>query len=288
MASASEEILDLLIIGAGWSGLLACKYAKEEKLSVRVLEQREDLGGVWKYSDDVNITTAMKKSCTSSSSTLTEISDYPMPQDIGEFPVHWDIYDYLNSYAEQFNLRRYIHFNTTVKRMNKIGEVWTILSKDNVEYTARNVIICTGVHQKPNRTFEKMMLKDFTGEVMHSGSLKQFNENHRNKRIMVVGGGETASDILDEWYPNVRKIVWCIPRGQHFFRKYARILPHRKPQALDKASSRALKLVAPHVKSKPGMKVFLTIRLSFFHSLQILQCTFSLRRCIDCVIYCNL
>ena len=192
MASASEEIHDVIIIGAGWSGLLSCKYAKEENLSVRVLEQREDLGGVWKYSEEINVTTAMKKSCTSSSSTLTEISDFPMPEEIGEFPVHWDIYKYLNSYAEKFNLRRYIRFNTSVARMNKLGDVWNILTKDNVEYYSRNIIICTGVHQKPNRSFQDTCLKGFTGEVCHSGSLKEFDERHRGKGFIHTSNFRSA------------------------------------------------------------------------------------------------
>jgi len=39
----------------------------------------------------------------------------------------------------------------------------------------------------------------------------------------------------------------------HFFRKFAKILPNRKPQALDKASSRVMKFIAPYTKGKPGI-----------------------------------
>ena len=51
---------------------------------------------------------------------------------------------------------------------------------------------------------------------------------------------------------NVYRLVWSIPRGMHFFRKFAKILPNRQPQVLDKASSRAMKFVAPFTKGKPG------------------------------------
>ena len=100
------------------------------------------------------------------------------------------------------------------------------------------------------------ILKDFTGTIHHSGEFKQFYEPHRGQRILIVGGGETASDIVDAWHTNCDKIVWCIPRGQHFFRKFAKLLPHRKPQALDKASSRAMKLLCPFTKSKPGNFIY--------------------------------
>ena len=262
MATAREEVFGVLVVGSGWSGLLVCKHAKEENLSVRVLEKREDLGGVWKYSSNPNITTVMKNSRTSSSSTLTEISDYPMPKDIGEFPKHYDIYEYLNSYADKHHLRRHIHFNCRVTKMTKKGLVWTVSTNTGVVYLAKNIVICSGVHQTPNRSLEQSVLKGFTGEIVHAGQLKEFREQHRNKRIMVIGGGETASDVLDDWYPNVESVIWCVPRGQHFFRKYGKLLPHRNPQALDKASSRALKLIAPHKKSKPGKNLFFVLKLT--------------------------
>ena len=159
-----EEVNDVIIIGAGWSGLLSCKYALEEKLSVRVLEKREDIGGVWTFSEDRNVTTVMRNSTTSSSSTVTEISDFPMPESIGEFPKHWDINQYLNDFADKHKLRRYIHFNTTVKRMYKINEVWNIETENHKEYRSKNVIVCSGVHQKANTDLEMGLLKNFTGE----------------------------------------------------------------------------------------------------------------------------
>ena len=109
-----------------------------------------------------------------------------------------------------------------------------------------------GIHQRADLSLKDTLLKNFTGTIHHSGDFKEFYRPHENKKIMIIGGGETASDILDSWYPHCDKIVWCIPRGQHFFRKCSKILPNRKPQALDKASSRALKMIAPHAKSKPG------------------------------------
>ena len=46
------KIVDLIIIGAGWSGLTACKYAKQNNLSVIVFESKKTIGGIWKYDQD--------------------------------------------------------------------------------------------------------------------------------------------------------------------------------------------------------------------------------------------
>ena len=155
-------------------------------------------------------------------------------------------------FVEQFGLSRHIHFNCSVAQVTKTNSIWNIHTEDNKEFRSKNVIICSGVHQDPNRDLEKTLFKGFQGQMIHSGSIKSFQHQHLGKRIMVVGGGETASDIITEYYPHVKSIIWCVPHGQHFFRKYSKLLPHRKPQALDKASSRMLTLIALQVKSKPG------------------------------------
>ena len=62
---------------------------------------------------------------------------------------------------------------------------------------------------------------------------------------------EMSDHIVSEWYNLTDCIYWSIPRGQYFFRKYAKILPWSEPQPLDKSSSRALTTIAPYHKSKP-------------------------------------
>ena len=94
-----EKPVDLVVVGAGWSGLLACKYAKENGLNVLVLEARETIGGVWKFTEDPNTTTTIKNAHTTSSKTFTEMSDFPMPKDYPSFPSHKEVFSYLVKYA---------------------------------------------------------------------------------------------------------------------------------------------------------------------------------------------
>ena len=246
---------DCVVIGAGWSGLLACKNLREEGLSVVVLEKRPDIGGVWFYSDDPETPTVMESTCTTSSSTLTEMSDFPMPDEIGEFPHHKDILSYLKSYCKTFDLYPYIRFNCGVEKADKLGDVWYVRCENGELFSSRYLVVCSGIHHTPNRELEGTLLKDFEGKIYHVGEIKKFVPEEEGRRIMVLGGGESASDIVEEWLDRVESIIWSIPRGQHFFRKYAKVLPHRKPQALDKACSRVLKFITPFVKGKPGEQV---------------------------------
>ena len=233
--------------------MIACKCMLEEGLSVACLEAREDIGGVWRYSDDPNITTVMKSAHATSSSTVTEMSDFPMPHEIGEFPHHRDIMNYLRSYAAKFNLMPHIKVNSEVKVVKKEGDMWITTCITGQVYTSKHLIIATGANQTPNLEPRDTVLKGFTGKVYHAQQIKMPIEEHRGQRLLVLGGGETSSDICTEWRDHMEFIYWSIPRGQHFFRNYAKVVPWGKPQALDKASSRIMKNIAPYDKSKPGL-----------------------------------
>ena len=255
---------DVVVIGGGWSGVISCKYMLEEGLSVTVLEERSDIGGVWLYSDDPSIVTVMKSTQCSSSSTVTELSDYPMPESIGMFPHHSDMIEYLRSYVRHFKLTPYIRLNSTVEKVERKekeederggeeGERWVTTCSNGEVYKSKFLIVATGAVQKPNRELEGNMLKGFTGPIYHASQIKYPLEEFRGKRLLLVGGGETGSDICTDWYSHAKFIHWSIPKGQHFFRKYSKAVPWGKAQALDKASSRMMKLLAPYDQSKPGL-----------------------------------
>ena len=249
----SSKHHDVTVLGAGWSGLVACKYMMEEGLSVVALEKREDIGGVWLYSDDPKIVTVMKTTQCTSSSTMTEMSDFPMPEEIGMFPHHTDILQYLRRYADHFNLMPHIQLNTTVKKAEKKGDMWWFKCENGDVYTSSYLVVATGPNQKPNRDLENSVLKGFAGRTYHASKIKSISEEYRGKRLLVVGGGETGSDICMEFYGLCKYIYWSIPRGQHFFRKISRFLWSKKIHALDKASSRMIKMISPYIHGKPGL-----------------------------------
>ena len=262
MESAKPAVIrkDVVIIGGGWSGLISCKYMLEEGLSVVVLEKRNDVGGVWRYSDDPNVPTVMKSTQCTSSSTVTEISDYPMPGEIGMFPHHTDVLEYLENYTNEFNLRPHIRYNADVQQVERTegeqdlsADRWTVTCSNGDSYQSKFLLVATGVVSLPNRELEKTVLKGFTGPIYHAHQIKCPLEEFKGKHLLLVGGGETGSDICSDWHEHAKSIYWSIPRGQHFFRRYSKVVPWGKPQALDKASSRTMKIIAPYHKGKPGL-----------------------------------
>ncbi|XP_067042812.1 dimethylaniline monooxygenase [N-oxide-forming] 2-like [Acropora muricata] len=253
MSEAEETFRDVIVVGAGWSGLMACKYMLEERLTVVALEKRSDVGGLWYFTQDTGVVTVMTSTKTTSSSSVTEMSDFPMPIEIGDFPKHEDILRYLKAYCDAFELWPHICFDHGVEKASKEGDIWKVECENGRVFKSKFLVISTGCNQIPNRSLEETILKHYEGEIRHSSELKTFDPKHKGKRVMLIGGGETASDVVEEWCDHVDRLIWSIPRGMHFFRKLAKILPNRQPQALDKASSRMMKFIAPYTKSKPGL-----------------------------------
>lgn len=214
--------MDVCIIGAGWSGIYACKYALENGLKPIVLERRADIGGVWNYSDDPEITTVMKSTISSSSRVVTEASDYFMDESIGHFMHHEEIIKYLRDYIERFQLGSYFQFNCEVKSVTKVGESWHVCySQEGQEKTIKvpKLAVCAGLHNKKKPIGEP--ISSFSGSIIHAGDMKEISPQDfgENDRVLVYGGGETASDIIDLLVETPAKITWAIRGGQHFLRK---------------------------------------------------------------------
>src|SRR5579872_6466686 len=210
---------DVVIVGGGWSGLVTCKLMLEAGLSAVVLEKREGIGGVWRYSDDLSTVTVMKNTITTSSSTVTEISDFPMPEEYGDFPHHSNILKYLEDYCKKFSLFDHIRFNTEVKQVKKSQDQWVVTTKNGKEYRSKFLCICSGTHQVPNEELSQTLFKNFKGTVKHSILYKYLLPEHRGKKILIYGGGETASDIANECSFVAEKVYFSIPHGQWFQRR---------------------------------------------------------------------
>ena len=252
---------DLIVVGAGWAGLYAAKYARAAGLEVLILEARTDLGGVWNYSDDPALITVMRNTVSSSSRHVTEASDFSMGEAAGNFFQHDAALQYLKAYAERFDLSDKIVTGARITQARKANDTWTIDTEKGDSFSAERIAICTGVHQK--RRPMNGAVSDFSGTLLHAGDIKDVRDIKvgADDHFIVYGGGETASDIVHDLASGTdAKITWAIRGGQHFFRKAP--LRHgqgpgeydRTDMALDEYSSATISLVTSPEEGKPGMR----------------------------------
>lgn len=103
------------IVGAGVSGLLACKYLAEKGLKPVVFEEKDRVGGLWNQTYESTRLQVPKENY--------QFSDFPWPSSVEEvWPHNTQLVQYLQSYAQQFELLQYVKFNSRVTEVNYVGE----------------------------------------------------------------------------------------------------------------------------------------------------------------------
>lgn len=110
------------IIGAGISGLVACKYCLSKGFEPVVFESESDIGGVWAKT--------IKTTRLQQPKTMYQFSDFPWPSTVTDvFPTQQQIHDYLRSYAKRFDLAPYIKLHSKVKGISYDGpwsDTWSL------------------------------------------------------------------------------------------------------------------------------------------------------------------
>ncbi|XP_021839360.2 probable flavin-containing monooxygenase 1 [Spinacia oleracea] len=216
------------IIGAGISGLLACKYALAKGYQPLVFESRNTIGGVW--------TKTLETTKLQTPKSFFQFSDFPWPSFVDTlYPSQTQVFDYLQSYAKHFDLLKHIRFNTNVLNIkyhkgpsheennpphwggdhngDPFGNKgkWIITTQhlltQIIEVTQVDfVVLCLGrfsdVANIPEFPIDQGP-EVFEGKVMHSIEYSNLdNEKARElikgKRVTVVGFKKTVLDIAME------------------------------------------------------------------------------------------
>jgi len=254
---------DVIVIGGGWSGMLVAKHCKEHGLNVKILEKGTFLGGVWKYTEDIP-GGVMASTQTTSSWSFTEISDFPLNREDGlnsDFPKHDVVQSYLERFAEHNGLPEITAFSAGAVDVIKDEEanVFYVSCTNGKTYASTRLCVCTGFQGNPrSKGFESLTAK-FTGEIRHANTYKKVTDELVGKNVLVVGGGETASDLCNEVSYVANRVYLSIPNGQWFGGRFNQHWAYNSAWPLDNFSSRFRRFLLdgnPEPEKFEAMKVW--------------------------------
>lgn len=190
--------MKVCVIGAGPSGITAAKNLLDAGLQVTVFDFGKEVGGNWVFSESEGHSSVFETTHIISSKALSQYDDFPMPDDYPDYPSHRQLAAYFQSYARHFDLYKYIHFQTLVKKCDYTeDEKWVVtILKDGIETqeTFDALAVCNGHHWLPRMPIYE---GHFDGEYLHSHHVKRFS-HFKDKRVLVIGGGNSACDVAVE------------------------------------------------------------------------------------------
>jgi len=195
--SENNEHLDVVIIGAGVSGLYALHHIREMGLSARAYDGAPTVGGTWWHNRypgaRVDGPSAPLYGYTFSDELVKEW-DWTETQ-----AAQPDVLSYVQHFAERFDLLRDVRLETWVQSADydEATQRWTMGTSTGQTVSSQYLICAVGALSAPN-TPNIPGFEDFAGECVHTGDWPQEPVSFKGKRVGVIGTGSSGIQAIPE------------------------------------------------------------------------------------------
>jgi dimethylaniline monooxygenase (N-oxide forming) len=211
-----DRNLRYCVIGAGASGLAVAKNFVQRGIPFDCLEREQDIGGLWNIATPSGVVYETTHLVSSISSTGYD--DLPMlDEDYPEYPNHARVLGYFRDFARTFGILDHIEFGKSITRITPQGDgSWAVtIAGEPQPRIYRGVVIASGHHDTPRMP---VYPGRFSGEIIHSRAYKTPRQL-RDRRVLVVGCGNSAADIVgdaahggSEVFLSIRRGYWFVPK----------------------------------------------------------------------------
>lgn len=210
------------VIGAGPMGLACARNLQKLDIPFVGFELHSDVGGLWDI--DNPHSTMYDTAHLISSKRMTEFAEFPMKDTVADYPSHRELKAYFRAFVDHFGLRRFYEFSTRVISVAPEDGQWRITTERDGQQQSRlfdGVMIANGTLHTPNMP---ELPGDFAGELMHSSQYRN-PEVFRDKRVLIVGCGNSGADIAVDAVHHARSVDMSLRRGYYFLPKYLKGRP---------------------------------------------------------------
>ncbi|KAJ3842985.1 cyclohexanone monooxygenase [Lentinula raphanica] len=187
-----QEDLDIVIVGAGYSGIHQLYHYRKQGYSVRILEAESDLGGAWWW-------TRYPGARVDSEAPFYQLSIEEVWKDwvwTERFPCRDEVCEYYQHIERTLGIKQHIRFNSRVlsAQFDESLHRWVITAKDGYVIRSRFFILAIGAASKPY-TPPFADITSFQGVCIHTASWPK-DLDVKGKKVAVIGTGASGVQVI--------------------------------------------------------------------------------------------
>lgn len=222
---SSAERHDVVVIGAGGSGLAVAALLKRAGVDCVVLE-RAAVAASWRSRyERLHL------------HTHRLLSSYPglrPPRKLGTWISRDGVVEYLEAYALHHGLD--VRAGVEALRIDPGEGLWEVATSAGT-FRAAQVVVATGYNRSPRRP-DWPGASTFTGDLIHASEYRNFHD-YDNRDVLVVGSGNTGAEIAQDLSEHGAKRVWISIRTP----------PHIVPRNIGPIPITAITIMIRHLPS---------------------------------------
>ncbi|MBP2473140.1 cation diffusion facilitator CzcD-associated flavoprotein CzcO/acetyl esterase/lipase [Crossiella equi] len=227
----TTEVLDAVVVGAGFAGLYLVHRLNRLGFSVRAFEAGEDVGGTWFWNRYPGAR------CDTDSVDYSYSFDEDLQQEwtwSERFASQPEILAYLRHVADRFDLRRHFSFGTRVRRceFDEATDTWTVRTDRGDLVRGRYLLAATGSLSEANIP-DLPGLADYRGQTYHTGSWPATDVDFTGKTVGVLGTGSSGVQVIPA--------IAARAASLHVFQRTANFTVPARNAPLDEAFSKQVK-----------------------------------------------
>ena len=207
---------DVVVIGAGISGLYQLYCLREAGFRACILERGTGVGGTWYWNRYPGARFDSESYSYAYSFSEELLEEWNWSEHFASQP---EILRYLEYVADKFNLFKDIRFSCEVTKAQYMEEetCWQVILADGSTVSTRILITALGILSEP--TFPNIEgINSFSGESFHTGLWPKTPVTFEGKNVAVIGTGASGVQTIQEIAAQVRNLTvfqrrpnWCAP-----------------------------------------------------------------------------
>lgn len=203
------EPYEVVIIGAGQSGLCVSYYLSRNNVRHLVLERESKLASSWRYNKWDSFTFVTPNS-------MNQLPGMPVTDSDDEFMNKEQVCKYIENFSASFNAP--VNFETDVQEVKKNSMGMFEVKTNSGVIIAKQVAIATSCFNKPAIP---SIAKNITPDVVQIHSSEYKNpDDLKQGGVLVVGTAQSGAQIIEELVENGRNVYCATSKVIKTPRKY--------------------------------------------------------------------